>query len=893
MAKAEERFLAFNRGIVSPRGLGRIDLSRMALSAETQSNFMPRVLGSMMLRPGLQYIGTAKDSDDSIYLPFVFSVTDTALVELATGTMRVWVDDAVISRVSVSTAVVNGSFLANLNAWTDADESGAASAWLTGGYMELIGTGLNAAIRTQTVTVAGGDQNKEHALRIVIARGPVTLRVGSTSGGDEYVTETSLGTGEHSLAFTPTGDFYIRFSNTRIAKSLVDSCEVEASGVMEITIDQSTLADRRLIRWDQSADVLFLACSGYQQRQIERRGTRSWSYVKYEPENGPFLVDNTSPVTIAPSALTGNVTLTASKALFRSTHVGALFKISSIGQRIEGTLNGEGQDTGYIRVSGVGAARTFQITRSGTWSATATLQRSIGEPGSWGDVVNSTTNATSVNYSDGLDNQIVYYRYAIKTGNYTSGSLDIVLEYSSGSITGVGRITAVASSTSASAAVLSPFGGTAASSLWTEGAWSSYRGWPSSVSLYEGRLWWAGKDKIWGSVTDAFANFDPEFEGDAGPISRSIGSGPVDTINWLLPLNRLILGCQGGERSARSSSFDEPLTPFNFNLKDVSTQGSDAVPALKVDSGGMFVQRNGRRVYEISYDAKSFDYSSRDLTGLVPDLLSQGVVRIAVQRQPDTRLHCVLDDGTVGVLVFDSLEEVVCWITAETDGDVYDTVVLPGDVEDSVYYAIERIIGGSPVCYLEKWAVEEDCIGGLLNKQADSFVVYDSTATTTIAGLDHLEGEEVIAWGDGIDLSPGAGDDQTTYTVSSGSITLPSAVSKACVGLPYSARYKSRKLVEGGGLTQRKRVDHLGLLLQNTHALGLRYGPDFTTMDDLPMVEKSADVDQDSIWESYDEDSMEFPGEWNTDSRICLEASAPRPCTVLAALVRYNANDKS
>ena len=32
-------------------------------------------------------------------------------------------------------------------------------------------------------------------------------------------------------------------------------------------------------------------------------------------------------------------------------------------------------------------------------------------------------------------------------------------------------------------------------------------------------------------------------------------------------------------------------------------------------------------------------------------------------------------------------------------------------------------------------------------------------------------------------------------------------------------------------------------------------------------------------------DMMSFPGEWNTDSRLCLKAAAPRPCTVLAAVV--------
>src|SRR5690606_8181026 len=118
---------------------------------------------------------------------------------------------------------------------------------------------------------------------------------------------------------------------------------------------------------------------------------------------------------------------------------------------------------------------------------------------------------------------------------------------------------------------------------WWEGEWSSYRGYPSAVSLYEGRLWHAGLDKLWASISDAYEDFDDEFEGDAGPISRSIGEGPVDSIHWLLALGRLLFGTAlnsgdfpaakiGGNNvfAVRSSSFDEPLTPTNFSLKNAS-----------------------------------------------------------------------------------------------------------------------------------------------------------------------------------------------------------------------------------------------------------------------------------------------------------------------------------
>jgi hypothetical protein len=244
-------------------------------------------------------------------MEFVFSTDDAALVEVTDSYLRFIVSDAAVTRGSVSTAVTNGSFDTDVSSWTDGDESGATSAWVTGGYLGLTGNGTQYAIRTQQITVAGADQNDEHALRIVIQRGPVVLRVGSTSGGDDYITETTLGTGTHSLALTPTGNFYIQFKSNYLRQTLVDSCNVEGSGVMTLPAPWLE-ADLDDIRFDQSGDILYVACEGYQQRKIERRSTRSWSIVKYEPNDGPWRVLNVSPTTITTSALNGNVTLTAS-----------------------------------------------------------------------------------------------------------------------------------------------------------------------------------------------------------------------------------------------------------------------------------------------------------------------------------------------------------------------------------------------------------------------------------------------------------------------------------------------------------------------------------------------------------------------------------------------------
>lgn len=879
--KQATTLLAFNRGILSRLGLARIDLNRTAMSAEEMTNWMPRTLGSMMLRPGWQYISDTRSDAAAKLFPFVFATDDTAQLEITAGVLRIRIDDVLLARAAVTAAVTNGTFTSDVTGWTDSDESGGASTWATGGYLALLGDGTAAAIRDQTVTV--NEANTEHALRIIIQRGPVILRVGSTAGGDEYISETTLGTGTHSLAFTPTGDFRIRFMNRRSFTALVDSVAVESSGTVELTVPY-VAADLSLIRMAQSGDVLYVACNGYQQRKIERRATRSWSVVLYAPETGPFRNVNTTPITIAPSALTGDITLTASKALFRSTNVGSLYRIQSSGQTVTESINAENTFSDPIRVAGVEGQRAFGITIAGTFTATVTLQYSVAEPGSWVDVTTYTT-AQSISYNDDLDNQIIYYRIGVKAGAFTSGPVVVTLTYTSGSITGVARVTAYTSSTVVAAVVLTDFGAITASSDWWESTWSDRRGWPSAVALYEGRLWWFGGDKAIGSISDAFEDFDDNFEGDAGPINRSIGEGPVDSICWALPMQRLIIGTQGVEFSARSSSFDEPLTPTNLNIKPASTQGSKLVSAIRVDSLGIFVQRSGQRLYQMSYNLDQNDYRSEDLTIGVPDLNEAGIIHIAAQRQPDTRIHCVRSDGTAAILIFDSGENVICWVEVETDGDIEDVCVMPGTSEDAVYYVVNRT-GGR---YIEKWAMESECRGGALNKQADSFIVYSGASTTTITGLSHLDGETVIAWGSGKDL----GD----YTVSSGSITLSEAVTSCVVGLSYEARFKSAKQAFGAQmgtpLNQRKKIDHIGLILADTHYQGLQYGRDFDNMDELPLVIREEETAANTVWESFDADMFSFPGEWSTDSRVCLRATAPRPATVLACTISMTLNDKT
>lgn len=901
MGRQNAAIVVFNRGRISPRSLARADMrvmgavERVALSSEIQTNWMTGVHGNMGLRCGMGYIGATRNNAKARFLNFVYALSDQADIELTANYMRVWVNDSVITRPSVSSAITNGGFDSDVSGWTDADESGAVSQWVTGGYLGLTGSAGNSAIRTQQVTVSGADQNVEHGVRVKIYRGRAAIKIGSTSGGDDYVAQTTIGAGEFSFAFTPSGDFHITISSNTPYQTLVDSIATESSGAMEIATSWGE-SDLKNIRYDQSGDVIFVACKDKKQYKIERRGTRSWGIAEYFPEDGPFLPINTAQTTISSSGISGDVTLTASRAVFKPSNIGSLYRITSRGQSVSLDISADNTFTDPIRVTGVGASRSFVLTLSGTWVATVRLQRSIGDVGAWENVAGYSAN-TSVSYNDGLDNEIIYYRLGIQSSDYGSGAVTCALDYNLGSISGVVRISAYSSATSVTAHVLDSLGGTSATSDWEEGMWSDRRGYPSSVALDEGRLWWAGKDNWFGSVTDAFESFDDNVEGDSGPIVRSLGSGPVDTINWLLPLNRLVAGAETSEKVARSSSLDEPLSPTVFNIRSPSSRGSSPVSPVKVDSAGFFVRNN--RLFELRYYAETLDYEAGDMTNLVPEIGGDGFVDIAVQRYPDTRIHCVKDDGTVAIFCFDRAENLRCWIDFETDGEVEDILVKPAtssSIEDSVYYTVKRVINGSTVRYREKWALESECVGGTQNKQADSFIAGTQSSSATITGLSHLEGEEVVVWANGKCYSQRVSGTQTRFTVSSGSITLPEAVTSYVVGLPYRARYKSVRLayaVNGGtALLQKGRIDHIGLIARNMHNRGLRYGASFDLMYELPLVEGGKVIDEHYIWDSYDEATFEFEPEFDTDSRVCLEAQAPMPCELLGLVMTVDKNER-
>ena len=858
----------FNRGEIDQLALAREDLKRVNSSASLMTNFIPLRLGPMMYRPGMGYIGELDNGYPHHMVPFISSVDDTAIIDFYHDQVEFIVNDVPVLSTAVTSPIVNGTFASDIASWTDASLGTSGTSWYdlggADGALSLDGDGANNAVSYQTIATTEVD--KEHFLRVVIKDAPVVISIGTSGASSTNIFTGTLKPGEHVLSFTPDSNITITFASNTYYRALVDSVSFLGDATLALTtpLTKLTLPSLRQV---QSIDVVFCAFNGGKTFQIESRGDKSWSIVDYRADDGPFSVINTGSTTLTIGALVGDTTLTSSVDLFTTDHIGALFKVGSIGQSVSKTVTVDtGDGTDSIRVFGVGTDRGFTISISGIVGAdTVTLQRSADDV-NWEDVTDYTAD-TTLGYNDTFDNAVFFYRLYVKAGNNPPpDSIALALTYASGSIEGIARVTSYTSATVVNVQVLVTFGGLAATTDWYEGSWSPHKQFPASVEIEEGRLWFGGKDEVWGSVSDAYFSFDNTIEGNSASILRTIGFGPVDPIKWIKAGTKLVVGTTSDELSLRSSSFGEILTPTNANVRSGSSQGSANVEPVRIDDVIYYVQRSGSKVYAITGFIERDVFDTSDINILNQTISSSGIVRLAVSSQPETRLFAVLANGDVAVYTVDRSEDVAGWSRITTDGTVQDVIILPETSEDRVYFVVKRT-GGT---YLEKMAKFSDAVANTF----DSYIEYTSPGLT-VSGLDHIEGEVVGVWANN--------QYRGTFTVSGGSITLESSYTSVVVGLPYIADYTSNKLSgyePKTVLTERKRIVDTGVVLANYWPGSLQIGPSVSELDNLPEIDDGKVTNPDALITDYSELPFEFNGETEVDPRIHMRATGP--CTILA-----------
>ena len=453
---------------------------------------------------------------------------------------------------------------------------------------------------------------------------------------------------------------------------------------------------------------------------------------------------------------------------------------------------------------------------------------------------------------------------------------------------GYAKITAYSSATSVTIDIKDDFDNTTATADWKLGAFSDTTGHPSSVSFFEQRLVFAGTTSepqtLYFSKSGDYENMTTGTNADDAMV-YTIASNQVNAIRYLKAQRTLIIGTTGGEFTVSADGTDAAITPTNITIKRQSSFGSANVDALTVGNAVVFLQKAKRKIRELAYNFDVDGYVAPDLTILNDAVTTSGINEMVYQQEPDSIIWCVRDDGVLSGLTYQRSENVVAWHRhvfggAFGNGDaVCESIAsISGTLtEDELWVIVKRTINGATKRYIECFApFDFDETEATDFRFLDSHLTYDGSATTSLSGLDHLEGQTVSVLADGAT--------HADKTVSSGAITLDRSTEKAVVGLKYDSVLQTMR-IEGGaaeGTSQGKTKRISKVVLRLFETVGVKVGPSLDNLETVPFRTSSDPMDTPVSTLIAGDKEIEFRDDYNTDGFVFVKQDQPLPCSVLA-----------
>lgn len=305
-----------------------------------------------------------------------------------------------------------------------------------------------------------------------------------------------------------------------------------------------------------------------------------------------------------------------------------------------------------------------------------------------------------------------------------------------------------------------------------EDVWSSSKGWQRTVTFHQGRLYFGGSKSrpstIWGSKVGLFFDFEPVEGLDDDAVEATLDTNTFNAINDIISGRDLQVFTSGGEFYVHQEGLN-PITPSNFFLSSTSRNGSrEGIRVQQLESGMLFVQRQGKALSEIAYSDTQLTYITSKISLLAGHLL-KGPKRMALRRAVATDENDLLlivndDDGSIAVFSLLRSQNVIAPSEFTTEGDFVDIGV---DITD-IYTVAKRTDNTTAKYYVE---VFED------DRLTDSAVI-----GTTAASLDasHIDGRTVNVLSDGLVEENQTADSAVTF------VNTPTTSSE--VGLPIDVQ---------------------------------------------------------------------------------------------------------
>ena len=462
------------------------------------------------------------------------------------------------------------------------------------------------------------------------------------------------------------------------------------------------------------------------------------------------------------------------------------------------------------------------------------------------------------------------------------------------------KITSVTSTTVVVGTVIVDLNETGSTTDFALGSFSDTTGYPACVTFFEQRLVFAGTtaqpQTLFFSRSADYENFDDQYHetvADDDAIVYTIASNQVNAIRFLTATRTLIIGTAGGEFAVNGGGTGEAITPTNILINKQSNHGAANVDGIAVGNATLFLQRAKRKIRELAYNFDVDGYVAPDLTILAEHVTESGIIQMAYQEEPNSIVWCVRADGQLLGFTYQREQQVTAWHRHIFGGSfgsgnavVESVEVLPtDDSEYQVWVIVKRTIDGATKRYVEYLHNQDfDETDDTSFNYLDSQLAYDGSATTTISGLDHLEGEEVSILADGAT--------HPNKTVSSGAITLDRSSTKVKVGLPYVSLLQTMRIDAGSqnGTSQSKTKRIYEITARLYESIGIEIGPDLDNMERIPF-RSSANLMDSGVNVFTGDKDIEFRGNYETDGFIFVRQNQPLPLTVLSLYPRLVTND--
>jgi hypothetical protein len=265
---------------------------------------------------------------------------------------------------------------------------------------------------------------------------------------------------------------------------------------------------------------------------------------------------------------------------------------------------------------------------------------------------------------------------------------------------------------------------------------------------------------------------------DTDSIQIRFAARDGNGVKHLVPMSDLLILTSG---ALWKMSADGAVTAASVNMNKQYSTGANDVTPVEVDGAAIFSSDQTGHVHEVSlasgYNA-SF-YQTIDLSIMCPQLFDgHKIVDCALLRNPLNIIYFVRDDGVLLSLTYEPQQQVWAWAEHHTNGKFLSVAEIPEDNQSALYAFIERdgFYTVERMLTRQSLDIQDKCY-------LDSSIQYKGAPTTTLTGLDWLEGQTVSVFADG-GVKPNA-------QVVNGTIKLPRELSNVWVGLNYEAEMQT------------------------------------------------------------------------------------------------------